>query len=659
MHLTKGVLYFITCLIATVPLLLFSASASEAAVYLNQPLVNLSWSSSGAPDTKGYEVHRSTTYNGVFTKISATLIEASTWTDSNVADGSTYYYKLTAIDTCGNVSGLSIASDAAVIDLSAPSVSANPPGGTYRQSVSVMLEANEPSTIYYTTDGSVPTTSSAVFSAPIILAKSTVLKYIAVDRASNKSQTMTSTYTLDVGSIDADDDGYDSDIDCDDTDPLINPGASEACGDFVDNDCDALVDEGCDDLIAPAYIDNSLFPFPGNGIDDDVIIPPDTTIRLRLVDGAGLDICEEIYRTSITASAVYIAGGEEFFEPLIGETKFKVIDEGDCTDAWIVFVPDFENAYGDGLPVGGIIEVVVEASDVFGNYTVFFEGGSYRFRVSENDPLPSQSFEDPNPSADGNLVTVTLLEGPNSGVFMQYPDSIMPAPYFGPPADIPGLPGSVTPVLPEPVNLQPPCVFFNDEFSLFIPLPDGAEPASFEVWRFDAVTGWEAADSGDDWLVNRINHASYPAPNGPPTVELIVSHFTGAQLATASVIYGGGGGGSASCFIATAAYGSALEKDVMILRQFRDTYLLPNVLGKELVEIYYRTSPGIAQVIARHEMLRAVTRTILMPIVWVCKLSLETPARAIWLLMTMLMGVICAGLLTFRIRKKRFSKQAC
>ena len=34
--------------------------------------------------------------------------------------------------------------------------------------------------------------------------------------------------------------------DCNDADPLINPGASEVCGDDIDNNCDGNIDEGCD-----------------------------------------------------------------------------------------------------------------------------------------------------------------------------------------------------------------------------------------------------------------------------------------------------------------------------------------------------------------------------------------------------------------------------
>jgi serine protease len=43
---------------------------------------------------------------------------------------------------------------------------------------------------------------------------------------------------------DADGDGYDDTVDCDDTDSTVNPGATEVCGDGVDNDCDG-VDDTC------------------------------------------------------------------------------------------------------------------------------------------------------------------------------------------------------------------------------------------------------------------------------------------------------------------------------------------------------------------------------------------------------------------------------
>ncbi len=76
---------------------------------------------------------------------------------------------------------------------------------------------------------------------------------------------------------------------------------------------------------------------------------------------------------------------------------------------------------------------------------------------------------------------------------------------------------------------------------------------------------------------------------------------------------GGGGGG---CFIATAAFGSYMEPDVMVLRNFRDNYLMTNSAGRKFVDFYYKHSPPVADVIARHEGLRSVTRWALSPLVY-------------------------------------------
>jgi len=62
------------------------------------------------------------------------------------------------------------------------------------------------------------------------------------------------------------------------------------------------------------------------------------------------------------------------------------------------------------------------------------------------------------------------------------------------------------------------------------------------------------------------------------------------------------------CFIATAAYGTDTAWQLDILREFRDTVLLPNSLGAKFVSFYYRTSPPIADFISQHEVLRTVVR---------------------------------------------------
>ena len=112
-----------------------------------------------------------------------------------------YTFKVQGTDLAGNASA--VASSALKIDTVAPIVTASPAGGAYAAAQSVTLTANEPASIFYTTDGTTPTTASTAFTAPVSIASTTVLKYLATDAAGNISAVASQTYTIGSVSLDA------------------------------------------------------------------------------------------------------------------------------------------------------------------------------------------------------------------------------------------------------------------------------------------------------------------------------------------------------------------------------------------------------------------------------------------------------------------------
>lgn len=77
-----------------------------------------------------------------------------------------------------------------------------------------------------------------------------------------------------------------------------------------------------------------------------------------------------------------------------------------------------------------------------------------------------------------------------------------------------------------------------------------------------------------------------------------------------------GGGGGGGCFVATAAFGTPLADEVDVLRDVRDQILLNTAAGTAFVDTYYRLSPGLADIIAKHEALRMIARVLLIPILF-------------------------------------------
>lgn len=98
--------------------------------------------------------------------------------------------------------------------------------------------------------------------------------------------------------------------------------------------------------------------------------------------------------------------------------------------------------------------------------------------------------------------------------------------------------------------------------------------------------------------------------------------------------WGGGGGGG--CFIATAAYGTALDPRLDILRDFRDEWLLRAPGGEHLVAAYYRWSPPLAEYIAERPAMRALVRGLLVPVL----LLVSYPGASLFATLLVLAGIL-------------------
>jgi hypothetical protein len=66
--------------------------------------VSLNWNDNSEIDLAGYNVYRSTTQGGGYAKVNGSLLTSPNYADSNLTNGTPYYYVVTAVDLAGHES---------------------------------------------------------------------------------------------------------------------------------------------------------------------------------------------------------------------------------------------------------------------------------------------------------------------------------------------------------------------------------------------------------------------------------------------------------------------------------------------------------------------------------------------------------------------------
>ena len=155
-------------------------------------------------------------------------------------------------------------------------------------------------------------------------------------------------------------------------------------------------------------------------------------------------------------------------------------------------------------------------------------------------------------------------------------------------------------------------------YGLDIACIEGSEGINFTATDIPTAFGtvhvytidWDALARGEDGVTVQVDS------NG--------DGITDYTLTAGSVLTGDKFLPQSGCFIATAAYGTAMAEEIQTLREFRDRYLMTNPLGRALVGLYYSVGPPIAEFMTDHPSLKPIVRAGLAPVVAMCSIVLDT-----------------------------------
>jgi len=201
----------------------YSAPISVAASMTIKAMATASGFSNSAVASAAYVI-QSAAATPTFSPAAGTYSSAQSVTISDTTAGATIYYTtdgstpttastkytgaisvtssktIKAMATASGFSNSAVASAAYVIQSAAATPTFSPVAGTYSSTQSVTIsDTTAGATIYYTTDGSTPTTSSTKYTGAISVAATTTIRAIASATGFSNSAVASATYTINSG----------------------------------------------------------------------------------------------------------------------------------------------------------------------------------------------------------------------------------------------------------------------------------------------------------------------------------------------------------------------------------------------------------------------------------------------------------------------------
>lgn len=215
------------------------------------------------------------------------------------------------------------------------------------------------------------------------------------------------------------------------------------------------------------------------------------------------------------------------------------------------------------------------------------------------------------------------------------------------PGDLPGKPDNfLIGLIDLKVTVSAP----NAQVTVYL---SKAAPEGAAWWKYSLINGWQNfTDLGyaifsDDKTSLTLTLTDGGVGDADGVENGVIVDPSGPSGSSGGVTVDSSGGG---CFIATAAYGSPLDKHVDILRRLRDNILLPTKWGQGFAKAYYRYSPPVADFIRDHDTARLMARWSLLPVVGLSWVALQIGAVPTLL-------VLMAGLImVFWIIGRKFAR---